>query len=310
MFDWNDARSFLAVARLGSLSKAAQHLGVQQSTVGRRSSALEAALDARLFERTSEGWVPTPAGEAFGARAERIEDEALTAARLVAGKEGRVAGTVRMTAPQALGFFFVVPLLARMQAQHPDVVVELVAENASLNLSRREADLALRLGRPVQQQLIMRRLGDVVDALYVSRAYLERSGPVKAGALGDHTFVAFDETFVQRDTPSWLSQRMRGARCVLEVNGTPGILAAVRAGMGIGVLPCWLADADGELVRVLPEQTLVHELWLVVHHDLRRAARIRAVTDFIVDEVARAAPQLAGTSAPPGRRRAGRPVSA
>src|SRR5215470_1273417 len=161
VFDWNDARYFLAVARLGSLSKAARLLGVRQSTVGRRIAALEAALEARLFERATGGWAPTPAGEAFAQRAGRIEDEALSAERMLAGREGRAAGTVRLTAPQAFGFSFVVPLLAQLRVEQPDIVVELIAENAPLDLSRREADLALRLGRPEQKRLVTRRLGDI-----------------------------------------------------------------------------------------------------------------------------------------------------
>ncbi|HEX6838376.1 MAG TPA: LysR family transcriptional regulator [Polyangia bacterium] len=294
MFDWNDARYFLAVARMGSLSQAARQLRVQQSTVGRRISGLEAALKTRLFERTSDGWTPTAAGEAFVARAERIEDEALAAERQLAGKEQLVAGVVRMTAPQAFGFFFVVPLLARLHAEQPDVAFELVAENQPLNLSRREADLALRLGRPGQRELVRRKLGDVSDALYVSRAYLDRVGAVRRDELGRHAYIDFDETYPRRETKAWMAQRLRGARCVLRVNGTPGVLAAARAGMGIGLLPCWLADGDAELVRVLREHSLSQELWLVMHRDLRHAARIRVVADFFAREVQRAAPQLRG----------------
>ena len=306
MFDWNDARYFLAVARLGSLSKAARQLRVQQSTVGRRISALEAALQTRLFERTSDGWAPTAAGEAFVARAERIEDEALAAERQLAGKEERVAGTVRMTAPQAFGFFFVVPLLARLRAEQPEVAFELIAENQPLNLSRREADLALRLGQPGQRELVRRKLGDVVEALYASRAYLARAGAVERGALGRHTYIDFEESYPKREISLWLQERLRGARCVLWVNGTPGVLAAVRADMGIGRLPCWLADGDDALVRVLPEDEEADELWLVMHRDLRSAARIRVVADFFAREMARAAPRLLGVSVTSAARRAAR----
>jgi DNA-binding transcriptional LysR family regulator len=293
VFDWNDARYFLAVARLGSLSKAARHLRVQQSTVGRRLAALEAALDTRLFERTSDGYVATSAGEAFVAHAERIEDEALAAERQLAGHEAVGAGTVRMTAPQAFGFHFVVPLLARLHAEQPDIAFELVADNLALNLSRREADLALRLGRPAQQQLVMRKVAEVVDALYVSRGYLERAGAVREDLSG-HTFIDFDDSYIRRRTPVWLAQRLRGARCVLKLNGTPGILSAVQASMGIGLLPCWLAARHDDLVRVMPDASMAHELWLVTHRDLRHAARIRVVTDFFVRELARAAPLLTG----------------
>src|SRR5215470_13978065 len=128
MFDWNDARYFLAIWRGGSLSAAGRHLRVQQTTVGRRLATLEAALDARLFERTPDGYVPTAAGEALVAHAERMENEALSAERELLGHEGQVAGTVRVTAPLAFGFLFVVPLLARLQREQPDIVVEVVAD--------------------------------------------------------------------------------------------------------------------------------------------------------------------------------------
>ena len=301
VFDWNDARYFLAVARLGSLSKAARLLRVQQSTVGRRLAALETALDTRLLERTSSGYVATAAGEAFAARAERIEEEALAAERHLAGHEALVAGTVRMTAPQAFGFHFVVPLLARLHREQPDIVFELIADNLALNLSRREADIALRLGRPTQQQLVLRKVGEVVDGLYVSRRYLARAGAVRAADLAGHSYVNFDDSYNQRPTPLWLAEELRGARCVLKLNGTPGILSAVEADLGIGLLPHWLAARYADLVRVLPESRLAHELWLVTHPDLRHAARIRVVTDFFARELQRAAPVLTGRRARPRR---------
>jgi DNA-binding transcriptional LysR family regulator len=296
VFDWNDARYFLAVARLGSLSRAARQLGVQQSTAGRRIAALEAALGARLFERMPEGLSPTAAGQLFLTCAERIEDEVLSAERQLAGKEGRATGRVRITAPQALGFELLVPLLLRLKAEQPGIVVELVADNAPLDLSRRHADLALRLAMPTQRRLVARRLGVVVDALYASREYLALAGPVRSGALANHSFIDFDESFVRRDTAVWLSERLLGARCALVVNGTHGILSAVRAGFGIGLLPCWLAEGEPRLVRVLAEDEIEHELWLVVHPDLRRAGRIRAVSDFLVRELLRLRPLLAGRS--------------
>lgn len=294
MFDWNDARYFLAVSRFGSLSRAARRLQVQQSTVGRRLAALEESLETRLFERTSAGYVLTPAGSAFVPHAEHIEAEALAAERRLMKREDGIAGTVRVTAPQAFGFRFLVPILARLHKEQPELLVELIAENLNLNLWRREADLALRLGRPEQRQLVMRKVGALVDALYVSRGYLARAGAVRADRLSGHTFVDFDEAWIRRATPAWLARELGGARCVLKVNGTLGIHAAVREGLGIGLLPCWLASGDEELVRVLPERQMANGLWLVVHKDLRQAARIRAVSDFFVRELARAAPLLGG----------------
>jgi DNA-binding transcriptional LysR family regulator len=293
MFDWNDARYFLAIWRQRSLSAAGRHLRVQQSTVGRRLAALEAALDARLFERTPDGYFLTPAGESLTVHAERMETEALSAERALMGSEGRAAGTIRMTAPQAFGFSFVVPLLARLHAQQPDVLVELIADNLNLSLSRREADLALRIGRPTQPHLVMRRVGDVVNGLYASRDYL-RKHRLRGDDLGGHRYVDFDETYLQKQVMAWLAQRARGARCVLRVNGMPGILAALREGLGIGLLPCWAGDADERLVRILPAQAFTQPLWLVLHRDLRHAARIRVAADFFVRELSREAPRLLG----------------
>jgi DNA-binding transcriptional LysR family regulator len=293
MFDWNDARYFLAISRLGSLSAAARHLRVQQSTVGRRLTAFEEALGARLFERTPDGYVPTGAGEALLPHAERIEDEALTAERQLAGREGLVAGQVRITAPQSFGFFFVVPLLAQLHQEQPDILVELVAENLALNLSRREADLALRFGRPVQPQLVTRKICLVADGLYVSREYAARHR-LQGEDWSGLSYIDFDESYPHHRSVAWLRQRVRGARCVLKVNGTPGTLAAVRAHLGVGLMPCWMGDDAADLQRVRTDQTHFSELWLVMHRDLRHAARIRVVSDFFVRELARAAPRLLG----------------
>jgi DNA-binding transcriptional LysR family regulator len=310
VFDWNDARYFLAVSRLGSLSAAARHLRVQQSTVGRRLAALETALDTRLFDRTSDGYVATAAGEALMAHAERIEDEALAVERRLAGRQGQIAGQVRVTAPQTFGFSFLIPLLAQLRREQPDILVELIADNFALNLSRREADLALRAGRPRQPQLVTRKLGILADGLYATRDYVAAHGPLRAAEVAAHDFVTFDETYPHTVEVAWATQKLRGARCVLRVNGTPGIVTAVRAGVGIGLVPCYIGERDETLVRVWPE-LLFHELWLVMHRDLRHAARIRVVAEFFVRELARAAPLLEGrpatttttTKTPRGQRR-------
>jgi DNA-binding transcriptional LysR family regulator len=293
VFDWNDARYFLAVARRGSLSGAARQLRVQQSTVGRRVAALEAALDTRLFERTPDGYLVTAAGEAFVDHAERIESEALAVERRLMGSEALVAGSVRLTAPQSFGFTFLVPLLAQLRREQPEIVVDLLADNFPLSLSRREADMALRLGRPREQPLVMRKLAIVRDGLYASRAYLARRGSVADGGAG-HDFVSFETGFQNAALKSWQAQRMKSAQRVLSVNGSHGSLSAARADMGIVELPCWLGDRHDDLVRVLPQHSFQLDLWLVVHRDLRHAARIRVVSEFFAREMARHAAELAG----------------
>ena len=296
MFDWNDARYFLAISRLGSLSAAARHLRVQQSTVGRRLAALEAALAARLFERTPDGYVLTAAGRALNARAERIEDEALAAERELLGRETRIAGVVRVTAPQAFGNLFLAPYLARLRQEQPEILVEMVADNSNLSLTKREADLALRTGRPRQPLLVIRRLAPLLNGLYAARTYLSRRGRPKGKELTGHDCIGYDETYLGRSELGWYAQLSAPARCTLRVNGSHGMAGAIEAGMGIGVLPCWMGDAMPALERVLPEEAFGEDLWLVLHRDLRHVARIRAVGEFFARELRAAAPRLVGLS--------------
>jgi DNA-binding transcriptional LysR family regulator len=299
MFDWDHLRFFLAIARRRSLSAAARQLQVQQSTVGRRLAALEATVEARLFDRTPDGYFLTAAGESLLPRAERIEDETLSAEREMLGRESRVAGVVRMTAAQALGNSFLVPLLGRLHAEQPEIVVELVADNVNLSLTKREADLAVRLGRPKQPLLVIRRIGEVMNGLYASRDYLARRGRPRTLELGDHDVVVFDETGLggSRHPMAWFAHRARGGRPTVRLNSSYGIAAAVQAGLGIGSLPCWLGDTTAGIERVLPAEFLSQELWLVVHRDLQHVARVRAVSEFLARELRRAAPRLLGRAA-------------
>jgi DNA-binding transcriptional LysR family regulator len=294
VFDWNDARYFLAIARAGSLSAAARTLKVQQSTVGRRLAALEEALGARLFERTPHGYLLTGAGDSLRARAERIEDEALSAERELLGQEARIAGVVRLTTPEAFGNLFLPPLLARLHAEQPDILVEVVAENATLSLTKREADLAMRTGRPRQPLLVMRRLAPLANGLYASRDYLARRGRPRGHDLAGHDHVDYDESYQGRSEMVWYAQVARGARCTLRVNGSHGMAGAIEAGLGVGVLPCWMGDSIRTLERVLPGEAFAEDVWLVMHRDLRHVARIRVVTEFFSRELRKETPRLMG----------------
>jgi DNA-binding transcriptional LysR family regulator len=297
MFDWDHLRFFLAIARRRSLSAAARELHVQQSTVGRRLAALEATVEARLFDRTPDGYLLTRAGEALLPRAETIEAETLAAERELLGRETRVAGVVRMTAALAFGNGVVVPLLARLRREQPEIVVELVADSAVLSLTKREADLALRLGRPQQPGLVVRKVAAVTNGVYAATAYLARRGRPRSLDLGDHDLVAFDDGGVVNHPMSWLARRVRGGRPALRTNNSHGLVAAIAAGMGVGPLPCWLGDQAPGVERVLPGEGFSQDLWLVVHRDLRHVARVRAVSEFFARELRRTAPRLAGRAA-------------
>jgi DNA-binding transcriptional LysR family regulator len=304
MFDWDDARYVLAIARDRSLTAAARRLGVQQSTAGRRLAVLEATLGTRLFDRGPRGLIPTPAGTTLLAHAERMENEALAVERTLSDREDQVAGIVRVTAPQAFGNLFVMPLLARLCIARPELVVELIAENTNLNLSQREADLAVRIGRPSQPGLVVRRLGALVNGLYAAPGYLARRKRPRAGLAG-HDIVDLDDTYLQKGVIHWFRGQARDARVAARANATPGIAAAVQARLGIGPLPCWLGDALPGVRRVLPACSLTQDLWLVMHRDSRHTARVRTVIDFLGDEIAQAAPVLLGaghTRTRPARR--------
>jgi DNA-binding transcriptional LysR family regulator len=294
MFDWDDARFFLAIARAGSVSGAGRSLRVQQSTVSRRLAGLEDCLGARLFERTPDGYILTPAGESLHTRAERMEEEAQAAERELLGRESQVAGVVRLTTPEAFGNGLMPALLARLRLEQPDILVELVAANARLSLTKREADLAIRTGRPQQALLVMRKLGELVDALYASKAYLDQRGRPSGPDLGTHDYVDYDDTYAGGSETAWLRQVARNARCVLRVTGTHGMFGAIQAGLGVGVLPCWMGDATDGLERVLPTERYTSELCMVLHRDLRHVARIRAVAEFLTRALRADAARLAG----------------
>lgn len=302
MFDWDDARYFLAVHRQGSLSAAGRQLKVEQSTVGRRISALEEALGVRLFDRTPDGFVLTPAGEGLLPRFERIEEEVFAVEREAGGREARLSGTVRLTAPENLGSFFVAPLLARFRTQYPEIALELVADNRTLSLSKREADVALRLSRPTQPLLVTRKLAEVGTALYASEGYLASHGRPRQAEFSGHDFIGFDETYQPIDETRWLTQHSKGARFVFKSNSVRTMLSAALAGMGLVLLPCYVAEGFASLVRLLPPSKVVRrELWLVLHKDLRHSARIRALSEFLLQETRKHSAVLAGSAKPSPR---------
>ena len=176
MLDWDDLRFFLAVARHGSLSAAAKDLRVAQSTVGRRLASLEASLGVRLLYRTPQGYVPTLAGHDVRDQAERLEAEALSVERNVGGRDTRLAGLVRVTCAETVASHILAPCFAALHAQHPDIMIELIPDPRELSLSMREAEISVRLRRPAQHDLVVRRAGTMAFGLYASPQYLERYG--------------------------------------------------------------------------------------------------------------------------------------
>src|SRR5260221_5323689 len=204
MLDWDDLRHFLAIARQGSLSAAARSLSVRQSTMGRRLAALEERSGAKLLQRTPRGYVLTPTGEAILGNVERIESEALAVERVITGKDVKLEGTIRVTAVETLAVEILTPIFHAFQEAYPGIALDLVTDARNLSLTRREAEVALRLTRPTQQELVARRVTDFSVGIYAAQSYLDRHGmpDLTAGAPG-HPRILVQEDLLQMPGIQW-----------------------------------------------------------------------------------------------------------
>jgi DNA-binding transcriptional LysR family regulator len=282
---WDDLRFFLAMHRGGSQKAAARILRVAHTTIGRRLVALERMLGAELFERHPNGLVLTQAGAALLPRAERVEGEVLAAERELRGADARLEGSVRVTAGDGLVHYVIVPAIAELHRHHPGIAIELRSDTRDLDLSRREADVALRLSRPKEPSLVARRLGAIGFGLFASRAYLEQRGmPRSTSDLSRHDFVGFDASLDDLPQVRWLRRAIGGTgpRWVVRATTTTAQVFACLEGRGIALLGTLVAAREPRLVPLLPRTpTPTRDMWLVVHQDVRPNARVAAVVDWL-----------------------------
>jgi DNA-binding transcriptional LysR family regulator len=291
--DWDDVQSFLAIARARSLSGAARDLGVRQSTMSRRLEALEGKAGARLLQRTPRGYELTALGEAVLGNAERMEAEAIAVQRMVQGRDVALSGTVRVTTVEVIAEMVLPDAVAELQAQYPGITIDVLSDPRSLNLSRREADLAIRMAPFEGNELVSRRMATGASALYASRAYLDAHGEPGDGT--GHAVITVLEDQARLPEQRWLFECLPRARVALRSNSRTAQLAAVRAGLGMACLPSFLGDSAPDVVRVTavgPGPT--REIWLGVHADLRHMPRIRAVIEVIDHAFARLRGTFAG----------------
>jgi DNA-binding transcriptional LysR family regulator len=299
MFEWDDARHFLAIHRKASLSAAARQLGVNQSTVGRRLAALEEQLGTKLFIRTRDGYRIAPAGERLLPHAERMEDEATAIAREITGQVGSLTGTVRVTSADLFGARVIAPLLVRFHERYPDIDLELDADNRLRSLSKREADMAVRIGEALESGLAVRKLGELANTGYASKSYLARRGRPREGDWAGHDFIGFSDPLIRLAESQWIEERAATGRIVLRTENTHAQLTSAVAGIGIAMLPCYAGDLEPELVRlVAPPRSVNNPIRLVVHQDMRHAARIRACSDFLAEGIRAEARRLLGQREP------------
>ena len=289
MFEWDDLRVFLAVHRTRSHAAAGRLLRVAPTTIGRRIAVLEAAIGSRLFTRRPDGLVGTAAAVALAARAERVEAELLDAERELSGADARPTGTVRITCGDGFAAFVLAPALPGFLATHPGLVVEILADVRALDLTRGEADVALRNFRPRERSLVARRLGVERTALHAATAYLARRGrPRTARDLGAHDLVLYDRTMDRQRGQTWLRQVAGEARVAVRVNSTTMLHGACAAGAGIALISSAFARGDARLEPVLPAlEPPALELWAVTHADLRSTARVATTLRWLEELVQR-----------------------
>ncbi|WP_058051278.1 LysR family transcriptional regulator [Janthinobacterium sp. Ant5-2-1] len=290
--DWDNARIFLTIGRAGTLRGAAALLRIDQATCGRRLAALESSLGATLFLRTPSGYVPTPAGELALTAAEAMERAADKLQREMQGVDNRLSGLVRVATTDTMASHFVIRAMQQLHAAHPDIRIVLNVAPALASLTRREADLAVRGVRPTDPDLISRHLVKRSLGLYASKSYLaERGEPVRGTALAGHDIVIYHHSVTPRHGEKIAGESVANARVAMEVNSAAMLQEATRAGLGVAELATHLGDIDPQLVRIWPERAESYDVWLVMHADLNRSARVRAAADAIIHSVASVAGQ-------------------
>ena len=294
--DWDALRVVLALGRTRSFGGAARVLQVDRVTVMRRLDALESDLGARLFERARDGCRLTTRGEQILPALHEIESSVASLELRLAGGDASLEGTVRVTAPEWLGYGVIAPELARLRAQQPGITVELITTNQLLSLTRREADIGIRNVRPAQRNLVLHSVGPFAFGLYAAKTYLaERGTPAKDWS--GHDVLLADDDSAYMPGQAWLLEHAGAARVAFRASEVLPLVAAARAGLGIAALPCVLGETDPGLGRVPPGVVSSFDVWMVLHPELRRAARVRVVVEFLRGLFLANRPQLRGMAA-------------
>lgn len=301
--DLNDLRCVAAIVDTGSLSGAARRLGVNHATVFRRLGQLEQRLGVRLFDRLAGRYVPTTAGEEIARAGNAIEETAQRALLKVAGQDLRPSGVVRLTTTDSVAHVLLNPALAACRRRYPDITLQLGIDNGMANLSRRDADIAIRPALQPPEHLIGKRISPLAFAAYAAPAYLESLPPPSESQqserpLSDYAWIALDDTLGRHRTLRWLEAIVPLDLVGFRASTFNTLRQACIAGLGVALLPCFLGDSTPLLTRIMaPEPALASELWLLTHPDLRDTVRIQAVMSCLRDELAKMASLLDGSDA-------------
>lgn len=291
--NWDDLKLALAIGRSGSLSGAGRDLGVSHATVFRRLGEIEQRLGVALFQRSRSGYAPTLAGEEIIRSATDVEASVFDVERRVMGQDLRPSGTVRLTTTDTLLHGLLSPLLCNYRDSYPDISLEIVVSNQVFDLTRREADIALRPASAPPETLVGRKIATIAQAIYGHHDLAD--GLTDIEEARNASWIGPDERMAYGALDKWYGDQGINSRCHLRTDTMLGMFAAARDGLGLAVLPCYLADRASGLTRIGdPIPSLATDLWLLTHPDLRHTARIRAVLDFIATEVRKVEGRLTG----------------
>jgi DNA-binding transcriptional LysR family regulator len=284
MYDWGDLKVFLAVARAGSTLAAARALGVNQTTVARRVAALEAALSVRLFDRHQDGYRLSECGRQVLEQAERVAVEAETLGRMVAQRKRDLTGVVRITAPEIFANIVLTRWLVGFMDLYPEIKVEVVATDQRLDLLRGEADIALRAGAmPNEPGLVVRRFLDYQWMLCCSHAYAEKYGvPRTSEQLNDHFVIGSEGPLSKLAPHAWLSEIAPRAKRRSTCSSVANMVAAVKAGHGVGFLPNTVLSAESDLVVCFPVPGCKYSFFITMPEALRDQPRVRVFCEYLV----------------------------
>lgn len=286
--DWDNMRAFLSVARQGQFLAASRMLKVNQATIARRVTALEADLRATLFERSTTGVTLTEAGRELLVRAERMESEMLQAEAELRQQDVQLSGAVRIGAPDGFTTYFLIKALRALVERHPGIDIQLVPMPLAVSLARREVDIAIAIEEPAAGRFVARKLTDYGLGIYGSTRYLDACGrPQSAEDLKNHRLIGYVENYAYSSALNFVSELFAGNRTSFECASAVGQVEAVRAGLGLGVLHHFIAATLDGIEPVLPQRGAKRAYWLVIHEDVRSLGRIRATVDHIVSEIGR-----------------------
>ena len=282
LMNWDDIKIFLEVARAERLSVAARRMAVDASTISRRLHQLEEQLSTQLFKRTTQGHVLTSDGEKLLETARRMEQDAMFAFDHIKGESDINAGLVRIGVTEAFGNQFIAPNLFNLSSKHPDIQIDLLHFSRDVKISRNEADIAIAIEKPKSTSMIVSKLSDYKLQIYGAKNSMHQRNISSIRDLSTKPWVSYVDKLLFTEQLSYLEELNMPINPVLRSTSIISQLSAIQSGIGIGVLPCFLADNDPNLVKILPEEiTIIRSFWLITHPEIKRLTRVNTVWEYL-----------------------------